>query len=251
MSELTSSDLRAALRLSGEARELPQGSQQQREHVLRGLAAMVSAQVCVWGELDPGPPMRLIPSLDIGWDGPREREVFLNYIQTAQGTLSDPAVERMGVLQPAPVVTFAREQLVENRSWYRSPHVQELRRAARVDAFLYTGRFDLPRPVAFSMHRAWGDKPFAERDRSLIDAFHAESRWLHAPPPPLVDAALLGELPPRLREVLLALARGHSEKEIAAELRLSQHTVHDYVKALHQRLRVRSRGELLSRVLRK
>jgi DNA-binding NarL/FixJ family response regulator len=56
-------------------------------------------------------------------------------------------------------------------------------------------------------------------------------------------------LPPRLREVLAGLARGLSEKQVAAELGLSPHTVHDHVKALHRRLRVQSRGELLALAL--
>lgn len=55
------------------------------------------------------------------------------------------------------------------------------------------------------------------------------------------------ELPPRLRETLDRLRSGYSEKQIAFELELSQHTVHDYVKALHKRLQVSSRGELLAK----
>ena len=65
-----------------------------------------------------------------------------------------------------------------------------------------------------------------------------------------MPAALLAELPPRLREVLLGLTRGLGEKQLAAELKLSPHTVHDHVKALYRRLHVGSRGELLSLCLR-
>ena len=247
--QLKHTDLRAALRLACEARELPQGSNAQREHVLRGLMQLVGAQVSVWGELEPGPPMRLVPSLDLGWSSAKERAIFLHYVQTGQGQLSDPTIERMFRVAPQPVLTLSRQQLLGDRDWYRSAHVQELRRGAGVDSFLYTGCFEQARPAAFSMHRAWGERPFTERDRLLIDAFHAEGRWLHAPPPPAVDSSLLEELPPRLREVLLFLARGCSEKQVAAELHLSSHTVHDYVKSLHRRLRVQSRGELLALVL--
>ena len=65
-----------------------------------------------------------------------------------------------------------------------------------------------------------------------------------------MPAALLAELPPRLREVLLRLTRGLGEKQLAAELKLSPHTVHDHVKALYRRLHVGSRGELLALCLR-
>lgn len=51
---------------------------------------------------------------------------------------------------------------------------------------------------------------------------------------------------PRLRQVAQLLAIGLSEKQVALRLRLSIHTVHDYVKQLHRKLGVSSRGELLA-----
>ncbi|XXX81759.1 helix-turn-helix transcriptional regulator [Sorangium sp. So ce134] len=78
----------------------------------------------------------------------------------------------------------------------------------------------------------------------LVNVFHEECGFLHRPPE--VPAALLAGLSPRLRDALRGLARGLSEKEIAAELRISPHTVHDYVKALHRHFGVQSRGELLA-----
>jgi DNA-binding CsgD family transcriptional regulator len=53
----------------------------------------------------------------------------------------------------------------------------------------------------------------------------------------------------REQDVLEHLLAGRSNKEISAALSISAHTVHDYVKSLHRKLGVRSRGELLSRVL--
>src|SRR5207237_6661743 len=55
------------------------------------------------------------------------------------------------------------------------------------------------------------------------------------------------DLPPRLSQTLAELVAGRSEKEIAARLELSRHTIHNYVKALHQRFEVSSRGELLAK----
>lgn len=246
---LRAKDLRAALRLANEARELSPGSPAQREHVLRGLAQLVSAQVGIWGEVQAAPRFSFSPAFEFGWSGERERRTFLHYMAVEQFQLPDPSLPRLFDFAPHPVVTVSRQQLIADRDWYRSEHAQERRRAAGVDSFLYSGWLKAGRCPAFSLHRPWGDNPFSDRDRALVDAFHSESPWLHEPPPPRIDAALLQELPPRLREVLTALARGHSEKQVAAELRLSRHTVHDYVKALHARLRVRSRGELLAKVL--
>jgi len=60
---------------------------------------------------------------------------------------------------------------------------------------------------------------------------------------------LLSELTPRERDVLRLLVRGDGAKEVAWRLGLSAHTVAGYVKALHRRLGVRSRGELLARFI--
>lgn len=55
------------------------------------------------------------------------------------------------------------------------------------------------------------------------------------------------DLPPRVRQTLGRLLAGDSEKQIAARMGLSPHTVHCYVKTLYRSFEVSSRGELLSR----
>ena len=50
----------------------------------------------------------------------------------------------------------------------------------------------------------------------------------------------------RMEQTLRSLLGGDSEKQVAAKLGLSQHTVHVYVKALYKRYGVSSRGELLA-----
>ena len=60
-----------------------------------------------------------------------------------------------------------------------------------------------------------------------------------------------GNLPPKLSrravETLHYLCQGNSEKEVAAALGISPHTVHAYVKQLHRAYDVTTRGELISR----
>jgi DNA-binding CsgD family transcriptional regulator len=49
-----------------------------------------------------------------------------------------------------------------------------------------------------------------------------------------------------MEQTLRSLLGGDSEKQVAAKLGLSQHTVHVYVKALYRKYGVSSRGELLA-----
>lgn len=54
-------------------------------------------------------------------------------------------------------------------------------------------------------------------------------------------------LSPRMEQTLRSLLRGESEKQAAAEMGVSQHTVHVYVKQLYRKYGVSSRAELLSK----
>ncbi len=91
------------------------------------------------------------------------------------------------------------------------------------------------------------EKPrFTSGEQALLDLVHGEMSWIYQS-----DLALMPSqtqtLSPRQRETLELLLAGFSEKQIAANLRLSRHTVHDYVKALHRRFQVCTRSELLAR----
>jgi DNA-binding CsgD family transcriptional regulator len=60
-------------------------------------------------------------------------------------------------------------------------------------------------------------------------------------------AAAIERLSPRQQETLKHLLTGDSEKQIAAKLSVSRHTVHVYVKGLYRHFGASSRAELLAR----
>ena len=76
------------------------------------------------------------------------------------------------------------------------------------------------------------------------------SRENHRDVPPSAKAEG-SALPPRLGRLLPLLLDGHSEKEIAAHLGLSRHTVHEYVKQIYKHTGVHSRAQLMARLLRR
>lgn len=67
--------------------------------------------------------------------------------------------------------------------------------------------------------------------------------------PKKLSPNLTAGLSPRMRDTLQHLLGGDSEKEVAAKLDLSPHTVHIHVKNLYKRLGVCSRGELMAKCL--
>lgn len=62
----------------------------------------------------------------------------------------------------------------------------------------------------------------------------------------LHHAAIFASLPRREREVCRYLLTGLAEKQIAAAINLSHHTVHVYIKSVYRRFGVRSRPELMA-----
>src|SRR5262249_50856818 len=141
-----------------------------------------------------------------------------------------------------------------DRPWYGSAFVAEFRRPARLDDSIYSARMigDACADGVF-LCRAWGDPAFSEEDREILRLFHleiarqfplrSEAPKASLPPPP--D----GRWSPRESETLALLLTGASEKRIAADLGLSPHTVHDYVKVIYRRLGVASRAEMMARAL--
>lgn len=67
-------------------------------------------------------------------------------------------------------------------------------------------------------------------------------------PPPL--AGPLGELSNREREVLELIARGSTNREIAARLHLSPHTVKGHTSSLYRKLAAKNRAEAVQRAQR-
>ena len=242
--------LRRALRLASELRDLAPGSDEQRHHALEGLCALVGAQVGLWVNVEAVPAGHVVirKARDRGWSNDRERAIFRRFAGSQEAQRRDPSVAAMlrRMKEKDRVTSVLRDDLIDSRAWYGSDHVQEYRRGCGVDSFISTvARTSATTASCPSLHRRWGEKPFAERDRLIIDIFHRENEWLHTVPR-TVGAPLLADIAPRLRQTLAWLARGSSEKQIAAGLSLSPHTVHDYVKALHKHFGVSSRGELLA-----
>lgn len=54
-------------------------------------------------------------------------------------------------------------------------------------------------------------------------------------------------LSPREREILHLLAKGHQEKQIAAELKISQHTVHAHIRSIYEKLQVHSHAQAVAK----
>jgi DNA-binding CsgD family transcriptional regulator len=231
-------DVRDVFRVIGEVRELGADPKVWRPHMVKRLRGLFQAEIVISSEVHarttkvPGK----IRVTDIGWgcdsednlwDTQSEREdESLETWRLAAGDISQPASGDTVDVPVRPIKpVYGGTSFV--LSQFRLPHINA------VDQL--------------GIHRAFGEAPFSSAEHRLIRFFHKELGrfWkkdaLKAAGDPHHD------LPPRLSQTLTELLAGHSEKEIAAKLDLSRHTIHNYVKALHQRFEVSSRGELLAK----
>jgi DNA-binding NarL/FixJ family response regulator len=138
--------------------------------------------------------------------------------------------------------------------WLRTWEFQNISEPMGTDHYLWCYR-SLPRAAGQHgvavLARALGRRDFSARDKALVRAAHA----LVAP---LVGGPLAGfgepspaELPPRVRQVLRCFLEGDGDKQVAARLGLSRHTVNQYAKAIFRHFGVTTRTELLARWVRR
>jgi len=246
------SQVRAIFRLVGEVRETGADPDVWRPHMVTSLRKLFRAQFVVSSEIHfrrmPRADAGGVRVTDIGWISDAEGAVCKSHDEREQENFEDfwvtPATQapagEAATGEAGRGEAAAGEDLIPvtpklkvhgGRSFILSQYA--LKHAGAVDQL--------------GLHRAWGDKPFTPADHRLVRLLHVElgRLWRRDALRKAKDPATV--LPPRLSQTLDELLQGKSEKEIALRLDLSRHTIHNYVKALHQRFGVSSRGELLAR----
>ena len=249
-------DVRKAFRLVGEVRELGSDPQKWRPHMVLALRELVNADVVVSSEihfrkLKTSGRMKVF---DIGWGSEPDGKVWR--INTER---EDEQPENFWLAKSAPVDKNGAKDEGEGdddaAASDAEPGDTELvpvrpTRNVHGGRYLILSQYALPHAGVvdqLGLHRAWDDQPFTAADHKLVRLFHVElgRLWKRDAIRRAKDPATA--LPPRLSQTLNELLAGSSEKQIAHKLELSRHTIHNYVKALHQRFGVSSRGELLAR----
>ena len=230
-------DVRAAFRLIGDVRAVGDDPAEWRPLMVRRLRELFRAEVVVSSEVHvqaaakPGGPPRVI---DVGWgcDGSDDGHVWRiqTEIDAPPGAyLLDVApTDGAGDLVPVRPTVAVRTGKTFALSQYPLAHLGAI------------DQLGLHRD--FDAHAA-----FTPADHKLLRLFHVELGRLWRRDAVRQAADPTADLAPRLQQTLALLRDGCSEKEVSAKLGISPHTVHNYVKALHARFGVTSRGELLAK----
>jgi Bacterial regulatory proteins, luxR family len=239
---------RSVIRLLNEVRELGRTTEAARAHLLQSLLHVVGAVIgtCVLDvDYRLGAKNSLTKVTFAGFD---DTSIALFQAHQSDGACVNPYhVQRINRLsaKPGEVLAATDRDLLTKRDWYSSPWVSDIARPARFDHFLATVRpLDVNHRVeGLSFMRAAADQPFSEEDRDVLHLVHLECAGLY------VEQRTGISLPPRVEATLEHLLTGATDKEIAVRLRLSPHTVRQYVKTIFRAYGVSSRAQLIARLL--
>jgi DNA-binding CsgD family transcriptional regulator len=239
-----------------------------KRQLAEGLAHLIAADVWIWmhGRTHLPKPSPGGSMLDGGWKDERQKTSLLSALADDDwhnlrlGRLSESLDGRKeaplapppsSAVRPRAHFTRTRRELLSDDEWYGSAHCIARQTPAGLDDFVLSAYpLDGGAWSTLAFWRSRGALPFGNRDRHVVHLVASEIDGLHrleddaTTVPPGPDP---GHLSPRQHQVLQLLLAGDANKQIARKLRISQHTVSDYVKALHARFRVHSRSQLLAR----
>jgi DNA-binding CsgD family transcriptional regulator len=202
----------------------------------------------IWRSPDGRPqPMT---AFDVGFDA-TARSYFLAYMRDHRFA-ADPLLKTQ-TTAPKTVEVWTRREVMNDVQWYKSAIYNEYRKPGGIDDQLTSvcRVGDKDAISSITLHRCPKERPFSAREQSILTLFHEELGRL-------IGGALVSGLEPqpqglspRLRQTLTCLIEGNSEKQAAARLGVSYATAHQYVTALYRFFSVRSRGELMSLVMKR
>jgi DNA-binding CsgD family transcriptional regulator len=245
------------LKLMAELSTLRHDPRRWRHEMLEALMGMVEATAATaliirW---KPETVPQVISRIDAGLKGSLGHSAFLEEFNVAP--LQDPLSKTLLAKiyhNGQGTITAARRDVVHDNDWYKSPNVERFRRPAALDDCIVSvqrhekNSTDEGSLRVLMVFRKW-DAPtrFGVRERRLVDILHAGLEWMYHAEATMERVTRATELSPRLRQTLVCLLAGDTERQTAERLSLSIHTVHDYVKALYTHFGVSSRSELVSR----
>jgi DNA-binding CsgD family transcriptional regulator len=237
--------VRAAVRLVGEVGEIGVRTEAGRRHLVDGLRGLIG---CAIGgavrdtRYGVGLKGGVAEATLTGFDR-QSMDVFR--ARHTRGSDFNPfygaVMRRLGGSMDE-VFTSTNTEIVAGHEWDGSVWVNEYARPARVDHFIGTvKKVGKTECVGCAFMRAVGDRPFSEEDREVLHLVHIGTGSLFDMPSPRAG------LSPRMRDTLDVLLTGATDKEIAARIAISPHTVRQYVKSILKAYGVSSRAQLIAR----
>ncbi len=241
-------DLRAIYLLVGECLELGADAVAWKTHLLKSLMTTFHADVGQAVEMNRD-LTRAACFIDAGWGGERDSKSFRWLMREQMDRNPSLPVVRA---RAKPLQAFTRRDILSDDCWYGNEFCSEYMRLTNLDDWV--GLYYVQDPdhgFSVGLNRERGSRRFEPRERLLLRLFGTEIAPKHGVrlAMGMVPSVIWPPLAPRMRQVLICLCEGDSEKQAALRLEISSATIHEYIRRLYRRFEVNSRGELLAQCI--
>ena len=245
---LRESDVREIVRVLAHLAGSEQDLATKRRVLLEDLAELVDADCWIWlkmGETEAG----ALPTFAVYLKDGFTEEQFSTYVQAQEhpdmAKLNAPFLAEYA--EKGTHLTRLRQQIDEG-NLFSSTEVYELWRKADIAPLIFSMRpTSNGQASAVILFRKFDRPLFNERESRIAHILLTEVPWLHDESWPNHPREKISQLSPRLNTVTNLLLQGRSRKNIAGHMKISVHTLNDYVKEVYSRFEVHSQSELIRR----
>lgn len=223
-----------------------------RKKVASGIAQAIHANVWIWtiGRIneDIAGDAMVTSFIDNGFKDENERAEFYRIIihPDLAPVVVKPIYEGVRSLT---CITRSRRELIVDDQWRLLPTSVMWNSVGFDDFILSLFPLDGEAYSCIGFHRRLGSLRFSSEEVEFVSVVFPAIDWLHATTPLGPTSSCVTELSPRERQVFMLLLKGTSRNDIANQLKLSSHTITDYIKEIYRKLDVSSRPELLLKFL--
>ena len=244
---LLETDVRAIVRLLGNVIAARGNFSGKRRILMDGLCRLVNADSWAWcmAEFDPEKPPSFIGFEHGGFD----EERFAHYIEAMNHPGHGEITHRSSVELKEKNTHLTRTlRQIDPEMAFENSAIFSAWAKANIGAIILSQRPMVGGGVSgIAVYRAVGEPQFDEREAKITHIILSEVPWLHFTAFPDQASRDITRLYPRHRTVLNLLGDGWPRKKIAAQLGISENTVHGYVKDIYRHFGVHSQSELLAR----
>jgi DNA-binding CsgD family transcriptional regulator len=252
-SRLTLVEIRDVMRLVSDARDLRHTPILQQQVLLDGMVTLLGgerAHSITYRHFETG----AMPELVRFYLQPKVDPMFRSYLEQANGVTpwDDPMVHDVCANpNPTGVSTLSNcwDYMPKQNFELFSSYQRRYKMADRISCTFRRPEFK-GGITGLEVQRMDGAKGFSARTIAMGQLLVDELHHLHINGKLEAPAHPFDSLPPRQREVAQRIIAGQTVKRIAFELKLSVHTVREYLRIVYRKFNVSGRDELMARFIR-
>ena len=248
VSVVSEEDARAMVRLVGETAAVAATSNYHecRKFLLNGLCEMISADAWAWAlsRVDPETHQIYYLTNQVGGMDDGQWTAIAAAVEHPEMKVASKGFGE-ALANTRQAVTMSREE-IDPEDMSRQGALKQAWERTGFDGMIMSGHpLDEESSCHIVIYRNIDKGSFTDRQTQMAHIVLSEVSWLHAQGWPEDRGATIPKLTPRQRSVLIMLTGGHTRKDMASALDISENTISGYVKDVYRHFDVHSQTELV------